>query len=195
MQPVTADGQAAIAARERCAGFTLIEVLVATAVIAAGVSTAAGLAVVSGRANRLAEQRSMATRLARAKVEQVRSLAWTRDAAFATISDRSTDLASPPVEAGGAGLSPSPPGTLDQDVPGHCDYLDMNGQWVAEGAKSPQAFWVRRWSIRPLSPDLPDLLRIEVGVEPLQRVTRFARSAARPGEGARLVAIRTRTMR
>lgn len=164
----------------------------ATTILAAGVSMAAGLALSSGRARAVAQHQGLATVLARSKIEQIRSLAWTRGADSSEVSDRSTNVAAPPVTSGGAGLTVSPGSTLDESVSGYCDYLDALGSWVGEGPRAPpSAAWVRRWAVGVLTSDTPDVLRIEVSVEPLYVSMQQPRGASRR-EGARLVAMRAR---
>ncbi|MGE0447972.1 MAG: prepilin-type N-terminal cleavage/methylation domain-containing protein [Vicinamibacterales bacterium] len=179
-----------------CQGFSLIEVLVATTVLAAGVSTAVGLALASQRAQRVAQQHTMAVLLARAKIEQIRSLTWTRDAALVEVIDRSTNLAAPPAEPGGSGLTASPPGVLAEDVPGYVDYLDRYGAGTRASSHGPgAAVWVRRWSIATVPDATADVLRIEVQVDPVEYVLRQSRSGSRQTPGARLVAFRARRAR
>jgi prepilin-type N-terminal cleavage/methylation domain-containing protein len=109
-------------------GFSLVEVLVAMAVLLTGVALAAPALVAAILVNRDARQTEAATALAVGKVEELRTLA--------SVDSR---------------LTPSPAGTVDEDVAGYFD--------EAEG-------WVRRWSIARLTPDTTDALLIEVVVVP-----------------------------
>lgn len=113
----------------KTAGFSLIEVLVATAVIVVGVASLAQLFVVSARANRTANATSTTLLLAEQKMEEL---------------------------LGELDPRPSPPGALLVNTPGYIDYLDQSG--VALGfssiAPSPGTAYICRWSITPL-PDGP----------------------------------------
>lgn len=108
----------------KTAGFTLIEVLVATAVITVGAASLAQLYVVAVRANRIADSTSTTLLLAEQKMEEL------------LVED----------------LTPSPAGTLSADTPGFVDYLDPSG--VSLGtfsvAPPPGASFICRWSVDPL---------------------------------------------
>lgn len=118
----------------KTAGFSLIEVLVATAVVTVGVASLAQLFVVSVHANRIANTTSAALLLAVQKMEEV--LAET-------------------------GSSPSPPGALSVSTAGYVDYLDPSGvslgittSSLPPGTPPPGTAYICRWSITPL-PDSP----------------------------------------
>ena len=109
----------------KTAGFSLIEVLVATAVLTIGVASLAQLVVVSARANRIANTTSSALLLAERKMEELI------------------------VETN---LSPSPPGALVVNTPGFIDYLDTSGVslGVTSAVPPPGVGFICRWSIDPL---------------------------------------------
>ena len=109
----------------KTAGFSLIEVLVATTVITVGVASLAQLFVVSAQANRIANTTSTTLLLAEQKMEEL---------------------------LGEADLDPSPPGTLLANTPGFIDYLDSSGVslGVASIAPPPGVGFICRWSIDPL---------------------------------------------
>jgi prepilin-type N-terminal cleavage/methylation domain-containing protein len=156
------------------AGFTLIEVLVALAVMVAvtvGVVQLFAVAVVAGRASR---DRTLAIALASAKLEQLRSLEWRLevDASGTAIarSDARSNLSVEPATAAGPGLAESPPGTLDRDMSPYVDYLDRFGRWCGTGATPARgAVYIRRWAVRhhPSSPQR--LLAFQVLVTTVQR--------------------------
>lgn len=178
-------------------GFSLIEAVVAVSLLAIGVAATAHLAIVSGRANASAQRTGVAQQAARERMEQLRALAWSSDAALVPISDWSTDLSTTPVRSsGGVGLGVSPGYTLLSNTSGYCDFLDSNGQWLAGGTGPPDgAAWVRRWSIATLD-TLADTLVLQVIVVPAHVRTGVAAvSAARGVNGAWLMGIRTRRMR
>ena len=127
--------------------------------------------------------------LAAQKMEQLRSLRWTRTrtgtpAVSVPASDLSTDLSSDPPTSAGRGLSPSPAGTLDSNVPPYVDYLDAAGVWVGRGASPPgTAVYVRRWAVQPLESDPDDILLLQVIV---------TTTAAANTHESRLVSVLTR---
>lgn len=180
--------------RDDARGFSLIEAVIAVSLLAVGVSAAAQLAIVSARANASAQRAGAAQQAAREKMEELRALAWTSDAALVPISDWSTDLTTTPARSsGGVGLGVSPADTLLSNVAGYCDFLDTNGQWVAGGTRAPVgATLVRRWSVAPADA-LADTLVFQVVVVPASAGTGAAAvSAARAVNGAWLVGMRTR---
>jgi prepilin-type N-terminal cleavage/methylation domain-containing protein len=103
-------------------GFSLLEVLVAIALVMGGVATLAQLFVTSARVNRLAEVTMTTTLLAEGKAEEL---------------------------LGQPELSASPAGTLLDNVPGYFDHVDVHG--VLRGDETPASgLFVRRWSTAPL---------------------------------------------
>ena len=176
----------------REAGFTLVEVLVAMGIVACGVVGVAGLFVTAIQSVHVARVETSATALAAGKMEQLRALTWSFDARFpgALNTDTTTDLSHDPPLASGRGLLPSPPGTLDENVPGYVDYLDDDGVWVGNGTEPPPAaVFARRWSVAPLPLQPDTVLVFQVVVMP----------AADAGAGAtnsavRLVSAETRTL-
>ncbi|HZT75596.1 MAG TPA: prepilin-type N-terminal cleavage/methylation domain-containing protein [Vicinamibacterales bacterium] len=119
----------------RADGFTLLEAVIATAILATGLASLAQIAALSTRATNAAAARSVATLLAIDKLEQLRALQWTVDRAGMPASD--------------AGLATSPGDALDRDADGFVDH-------------PPGA--TRRWSIQPLPPYAADALVLQVRV-------------------------------
>lgn len=151
---------------ERSAGFSLIEVLIAVALLALLASGLALLPVVSTRALSRTRLETSAVLAAQTRLEQLSSLAWGLGSAHAParFTDLTTDLSSPEPSAGGSGLGESPSGTLEADTAGFADYLDSAGRWVARGTVPPGAArFVRRWSVRHVA-TLPDTIVIQVRV-------------------------------
>jgi prepilin-type N-terminal cleavage/methylation domain-containing protein len=171
-------------------GFSLIEVLVATAVTTIGTLAVAQLCAISIRMNHDARATTAATLLASQKMEQLRALAWTWDALGLPVSDLTTDTTVvPPSSAGGTGLSVSPPGTLATTTPGYCDFVDENGGSLGGGGAPPAATaFVRRWSIRPVP---GDSLAIQISVSRVAS-RRRAGSTGIGSDEVRLLGIRTR---
>ncbi len=150
------------------AGFALLEVVTASAIVA---TIAAGACVVLSMAlqvTRQARVRTMATMVAAQKMEQLRSLAWTHittggPAISMSRSDVTTDLSVQPATDDGPGLLRSPIGTLAANIVGYVDYLDADGRWVGRGASAPgAAVFIRRWSVQPLAIDPDNILIFEV---------------------------------
>src|SRR5438093_7062770 len=91
------------------AGFSLLEVLVATAILATALVSLAQLFALSTRSNIGSRNTTFAAVLAQQKLEELRSLAWGFDQIGLPISDISTNTTVTPEQpVGGTGLSPSP---------------------------------------------------------------------------------------
>jgi prepilin-type N-terminal cleavage/methylation domain-containing protein len=163
------------------AGFSLLEVMVASTVLAGAVVAVAQIFAIATASNAEARATSEATMLAWQKIEQLRSLAFTRDDAGQPITDEGADTAAePPGAFGGTGLGSSPAGTLDRDTGGYVDYLDGFGESRGGGARPPGGVrYRRRWAIEA---DGPDRLILRVRVLPVGREI----------EAASVVALRTR---
>ena len=147
-------------------GFSLIEVVVATAIVATALVSVIRVQLLAISVNQLAQRVTVATALATQKIEQLTSLAWFVDAAGNPVLDTASDLtASPESPVGGSGLLPSPATALSADAAGFVDYLDATGAWLGAGTTPPRdTAFVRRWSIRPLAscPDRVLLLQVLV---------------------------------
>jgi len=144
-------------------GFSLVDALVALALLAITLASMGQLAVVSAGANLEARHTSALTAAAFDKMEQLRALAWGFDALGLPVSDFSSDASHvPSLAAGGQGLMPSPPGTLETDISGYCDYLSVDGSWKGSGPGVPVgSAYVRRWAVSPLTSN-PDALVLSV---------------------------------
>ena len=182
--------------RSRTGGYALVEVMLASALlvaIAVGVAQVIPMAV---HATLAARSRTIATVLAVQKMEQLRSLTWRWEAAgsppaWQAVSDTSTDLSADPPGDGGVGLSPSPDGTLDANVPPYVDYLDGSGRWVgSDSAPPPGAAYTRRWSIQPLESDPDHTVVLHVLVTTSRRTASAPRRAG--ADEALLVCVKTR---
>jgi len=164
--------------------------------IAAGI---AQLIAVSTRAIRAAREQTTAVVLAAAKIDQLRSLAWTYEPSAPGVaavprSDRTTDVSDPGLSPGGAGLQSSSPASLVTNTTNYVDFLDGAGRWVGRDSDPPAgAVYVRRWSVRPL-PDAPDrTLVLQVLVTTIRDDrSRPAPWSRRTGVEALLVSVRTR---
>jgi prepilin-type N-terminal cleavage/methylation domain-containing protein len=115
-------------------GFSLIETLVATTILAVGLTTLAHLYVVAVGANDRARETTRAALFARQKIEQL--------------------LAAP-------SLASSPPAALEGNVEGCFDLIDGRGRGVNGGEP---AVFIRRWSVEPLQADPANTLVLQVRV-------------------------------
>jgi hypothetical protein len=176
-------------------GFSLIEVLVATVLLATAVVTLAQMFAVSSRSNLSARNSSYTTILAEQKVEELRALSWGFDSSGLPLSDITTNTAVSPEEpVGGTGLSPSPPSALQENTDGFVDYIDEFGNKLGGGATPPgQTRYTRRWSISPLPTNPNNTLIIQVLVTPLrERGAADLGAVGRLPEEARIVTVKTR---
>ena len=184
--------------RER--GFSLVEVLIAVALLAMVSLGVAQLFAVATQANFAAKSQTSTALLAVQKMEQLRALAWGYDQQLANLglplSDTVTDVSVDPSAAGGTGLNPSPGGTLTADSPPYVDYCDASGQWVGNGGVPPaNAFYVRRWSITPLPTNPNNTLIFQVRVTTVRQAQLAAAGVGtvqRIGNDTWLVSVKTR---
>ena len=146
-------------------GFSLVEVLVAMALVATSALGLAELITLSSRVTQASRVDTVATLAAEAKMAQLRAMAWAYDAAGTgtPVSDTSTDVSVDPPSAGGAGLSWSPATSLQANADGYADYVDASGTYAGRGAEPPPgAVYWRRWSIQPLPSDPAHALVLQV---------------------------------
>lgn len=106
-------------------GYSLVEVLVAVAIVAAAVAGLPPLVAMSARANMQSKQTTIAAILAQQKMEQM---------------------------VVGGGLTQSPADALADDIEGYAEFFDRAGA-VLRGGSTPPAgsAYVRRWSVEPLT--------------------------------------------
>src|SRR5437660_10467026 len=145
-------------------GFSIIEVLMATALMVTAVASLAQLFVLSTDRNKSSKNTTFAAVLAQHKMEQLRSLTWGFDTLGLPATDTSTDTTKFPETNGGTGLSPSPVNTLQQNVIGYVDYLDAKGQTLGGATATPPgtAVYIRRWMIEPLPTNPNNTIVIQV---------------------------------
>ncbi len=147
-------------------GFTLVEVMVALAILAGSLFVVAQLMVVASRAADASRETTTATALAAQKIEQLRALAWGMAPDGTGIEDLQSDVASwPGRPSGGPGLSLSSPGTLAENTAGYVDFLDADGRWIGSGESPPgAAAFLRRWSVTAADSCAPSgrVLRVAV---------------------------------
>jgi hypothetical protein len=138
-------------------GFSLIEALIAAALVASAVVTLAHL-VAAGAAQTTAARRSIsALVLAQSKLEELRS------APFLFAADGS--------RVDGPALARSPEASLVEDVDGWMEALDRFGDAATD--RQPLHF-LRRWAVRPLRDGDIDSLVLQVCVFASDAVRRDA---------------------
>lgn len=183
-------------------GFSLIEVMMATTLMAVALVSLAQLFAIATRNNIGARYSTMAAILAEQKMEQLRGLTWGFDLLNLPLSDFSTNVAAfeatgncPAANDGAAvGLTPSPTNTLQANVNGYVDYVDENGCGLGGGTTVPaNAIYIRRWSVEPLPTNPNNTVILQVLVTPLRdRGAADEGSVRRLPDEARLVSVKTR---
>src|SRR5688572_19758438 len=180
---------------DSAAGFSLIEVLIATMLLATALVMLAQLFALSTQSNIGARNTTFTAVLAQQKLEELRSLTWGFDTQGLPISDTSSNTAvSPETPNGGTGLAPSPGGSLGANTDGYVDYIGATGDKLGGGAVPPaNTVYVRRWSVEPLPSNPNNTLILQVLV-----FRNRDRGTANDGAGrvmpdeARLVTVKTR---
>jgi type II secretory pathway pseudopilin PulG len=177
------------------AGFSLVETLVATTMLAVGLTALAQLFAISVKNNSVAKNGTFTSVLASQKIEQLRGLTYGFDVLGLPITDTTTNTTvSPETPTGGTGLAPSPSNTLRQNTDGWVDYVDAYGQALGGGTNVPaNTAFVRRWYVEPLPTNPNNTLIIQVLVtRNRNRGAGDEGSVTRSPEEARLVTVKTR---
>lgn len=130
-------------------GSTLVEVLVAAALLVTLVGGVAYLFVWSQRQALMAERLSAAFLVAQGRLQQLRAEPWSW-----TVNGTTVDAPA---------LTPSPPGALASNTSGYFDIVDRTGRSAEDDASEGAAF-VRRWAIGLARASDPDALSVEVCV-------------------------------
>jgi type II secretory pathway pseudopilin PulG len=176
-------------------GFSLVETLVATTLMATAIVTLAELFALSTRTNVSSRNTTFAAVLAEQKMEELRSLVWGFDTQGLPLSDTASNTAVSPVgTTGGTGLKPSATTTLKEDTTGWVDYIDAYGNKLSnvDNANS-SVVYTRRWSVTPLPTNPNNTLVIQVLVTRIKdRGQANNGSVGRLPEEARMIAVRTR---
>ena len=127
-------------------GSTLVEGLVACALLATIAAGVASLLLMVRRLNVEAERSMVATTLAVARLQALRAVPF--------------EYASDATPVDWPALAVSPADTLERDAGGWTDTLDEGGVEATSGSPS----YVRRWAVRPAGAARPDTRAIEVCV-------------------------------
>lgn len=178
------------------AGFSLLETLVASGLMATALVALAQMFAISVQNNISGRTGTFTTVLAQQKLEQLRALTWGYDNLGLPLSDISTNTALPTESpTGGTGLSPSPGSSLTTNTDGYVDYIDQFGRILGGGTTIPnKTMYIRRWSIEPLPTNPNDTVVIQVLVT--ARTDRgtadSAGSTLRLRDEARVMSIKTR---
>ena len=181
--------------RKSEAGFSIIEVMVATGLLASALVALAQLFAIATTTNAQARSSTLSMLLAEQKIEQLRALQYTFDRAGLPVQDTLTDLAVyPPAAAGGKGLSPHTDNTLQANTDGYVDYLDQWGRTLGGGTVIPgNTAFIRRWSVEPLPTNPNNVIILQVLVtRQRDRGTGNAGSVSRGPQEARLMTIKSR---
>jgi prepilin-type N-terminal cleavage/methylation domain-containing protein len=175
-------------------GFSLLEVLVASTIMAVALTTLAQLFVMSTNANTGAKTTTYAAVLAQQKMEQLRGLAWGFDTLGLPVTDISTDISVVPEQPiGGFGLAPG--GSLGLNVRGYCDFLDKNGVSLGTGTQViPGAVYIRRWTVEPLptNPNNTIVLQVLVTRWRNRGIADIQAGTGRQPDEARIISVKTR---
>ena len=181
------------------AGFSLVETLVATMLLATALVGTAQLFLIATRSNLSAQKSTYATTLAQEKMEQLRGLMWGFDEIGLPESDFASDLSvEPPSPVGGVGLTPSPGDALASNTVGYVDYVDRFGNTLGGGLQPPaNTVFVRRWSVEPLPTNPNNTLILQVLVFSLRDRPDVGTGTVmdRVPQEARLVSVKTRKSR
>lgn len=167
------------------------------AILAFATLSVGQLFAVATNANFASKGQTSTAILAVQKMEQLKALTWGFDQSSANlglpVSDTSTDVSQPTPTGAGHGLDPSPAGTLDTNVNGYADYLDIDGTWVGNGAVPPaNAFYIRRWAVTPLPTNPNNTLVLQVHVTTVKQAALNQPGQRRWGQDTHLVSVKTR---
>lgn len=178
------------------AGFSLLEVCVATGILIAAVVSLAEMFVLSTRTNTGSRTTTYTAVLAEQKLEELRALTWGFDMQGLPLSDTTSNTSVfPESPVGGVGLTPSPREALQRNTAGYVDFIDQFGNKLSAPNAEPPAgtVYTRRWSIEPLPTNPNNTLVIQVLATRLrERGSADAGRVRRLPEEARVVTVKTR---
>jgi prepilin-type N-terminal cleavage/methylation domain-containing protein len=131
-------------------GFTLIETLVATAILVTALAGVAQLFALGSHLTRQAGSSGAALIAAQDKLEMLRGQAFTYDGSALLVT--------------AASLEPSPDSSLSEDIDPYVDWLDADGELTHI---VDDAVLTRRWRVTSLGVTTPDAIAIEVCAFPM----------------------------
>ena len=168
-------------------GFSIVEVLVATGLLATALVALAQLFAIATTTNAHARSSTITMILAEQKIEQLRGLQYTFDRAGLPVQDTETDLAVyPPLATGGKGLSPHTDNTLQANTDGYVDYLDHYGRTLGGGTVIPEEHGVYPPVVGRAAPDQSQQRDHSSGARdaaPRSRHWRYRQRVSRAGRG------------
>ena len=177
-------------------GFSIVETIFATGLMATAIVALAQMFTISVANNRNSRAGSYAVTLAEQKMEQLRGLTYGFDTIGLPITDTATDTTQPIETAtGGTGLTPSPAGTLVSNTNGYVDYIDQFGNVLGGGTGlRAKAVYIRRWSIDPLptNPNGTIVIQVLVTRQHHRGNADQTGSTERLANEARIVSVKTR---
>jgi type II secretory pathway pseudopilin PulG len=179
-------------------GFSLLETMIATFLLATGVLATAQMFILAAKSNGAAQRSTYTATLAQEKMEQLKGLTWGFDQVGLPIQDYSTDISVNPPAGGGVGLTPSPDDSLSANVAGYVDYIDRDGNSLGGGAQVPaETVYVRRWSVEPLPTNPNNTLVLQVLAFPYATREDDGEGVVldRVRDEARLISVKTRKSR
>ena len=152
--------------RRETRGFTLIEVVIAVAVLVSVLAGVAGVWAMAAASTRAAREQTLAMQLARDKLEQLAALTWAvRSAGGVDVlaSDVTTNVSRLPATTDGSGTRASPGDSLGAPRATYADYLDERGRWLGTGSSPPAgARFVRRWWLARTGAGSSEMLLFQV---------------------------------
>lgn len=178
-------------------GFSLVEVIIATGLLAGAVAALGQMFALAVADNAGARTGTFAAVLAEQKIEQLRGLTWGFDPLGLPLSDFTTNTALPTqAPNGGTGLTPSPSNALRANVDGYVDYIDQFGRIIGGGtAVPPRTVYIRRWSVEPLPTNPNNTVILQVLVTKIRNrgtADSTVGSTRRLRDEARLMTVKTR---
>jgi type II secretory pathway pseudopilin PulG len=177
-------------------GFSLVETMFATGILATAVVGLAQMFSIAVSNNHDARTGSYAVTLAEQKMEQLRGLTYGFDAVGLPLTDLTTDTTQPTeTPNGGKGLTISPAGTLVANTDGYVDYIDQFGNILGGGQSvRSKTVYIRRWSIDPLptNPNNTIVIQVMVTRERSRGLADQTGSTTRLKNEARIISVKTR---
>jgi prepilin-type N-terminal cleavage/methylation domain-containing protein len=147
-------------------GFTLIEVVIAVAVLVIVLAGVAGVWAMAAASTRAAREQTLAMQLARDKLEQLAALTWAVQPVGGIdvlASDVTTNVSRLPATTDGSGTRASPSDSLGASRATYADYLDARGRWLDAGPSPPAgARFVRRWWLARTGAGSSEMLLFQV---------------------------------